>query len=54
MTATTNIDLELTEAELEHVVGGDTTLQHETVHADLPKNGGNGHVMIPIIAILIG
>ena len=31
---TNNIDRELTEAELDQVVGGDTALQHEGVHAD--------------------
>jgi hypothetical protein len=32
--ATNTFDLELTEAELDRVVGGDTALQHEAVHAD--------------------
>jgi len=55
MTTTTNIDLELTEAELEHVVGGDTALQHEDVHADHTGISiGNGRTPIAIIAILIG
>ena len=31
---TTNFDRELTETELDQVVGGDTALQHEGVHAD--------------------
>ena len=53
-TATTTkiIDRELTEIELDHVVGGDTALQHEATHADLPNNGGRP--VMPIIAILIG
>jgi hypothetical protein len=57
MTPTNNIDRELTEAELDQVVGGDTALQHEAVHADLPNNGVNysgGRLPIGIIAILIG
>jgi bacteriocin-like protein len=48
---------ELTEDELNHVVGGDTALQHEAVHADLPNNGiqfGGGRTPVAIIAILIG
>jgi bacteriocin-like protein len=48
---------ELTEEELEQVVGGDTALQHEAVHADLPNNGiqfGGGRTPVAIIAILIG
>jgi bacteriocin-like protein len=52
-----NTERELTEAELEQVVGGDTALQHETVHADLPNNGiqfGGGRTPVAIIAILIG
>ena len=36
---TNNIDHELDETELGQVVGGDTALQHEAVHADLPNNG---------------
>ena len=39
MTTTANtIDLELTEAELAHIVGGDMALQHEPLHSssDLP------------------
>jgi bacteriocin-like protein len=37
---TTNFDHELTEAELKQVVGGDTALQHETVHAtNSPPSG---------------
>ena len=54
---TNNIDRELTEAELDQVVGGDTGLQHEAVHADLPNNGVNysgGRLPIAITAILIG
>ena len=57
MTTTNTFDLELTEAELEQVVGGDTALQHEAVHADLPNNGVNysgGRLPIAITAILIG
>ena len=54
MTATDTFDLELTEAELDRVVGGDTALQHEAVHADRPSIGGNYHPPIAIIAILIG
>jgi hypothetical protein len=56
MTNTNNIDLELTDAELDRVVGGDTALQHEAVHADLPNNGvsGGGRLPIAITAILIG
>jgi hypothetical protein len=42
MTPTTNnIDLELTEAELDHVVGGDIELYHEGMHADgTPSRNG--------------
>jgi bacteriocin-like protein len=57
MTTTNTFDLELTETELEQVVGGDTALQHETVHADLPNNGiqfGGGRTPVAITAILIG
>jgi bacteriocin-like protein len=38
MTPTNNIDRELTEAELAHVVGGEVALQHEPLHSssDLP------------------
>jgi hypothetical protein len=53
----TNTDRELTEIELDRVVGGDTALQHEAVHADLPNNGiqfGGGRTPVAIIAILIG
>jgi bacteriocin-like protein len=48
---------ELTETELNQVVGGDTALQHEATHADLPNNGiqfGGGRTPVAIIAILIG
>jgi hypothetical protein len=48
---------ELNEAKLNQVVGGDTALQHEAVHADLPNNGiqfGGGRTPLAIIAILIG
>jgi bacteriocin-like protein len=44
---TTNMDLELTEAELAHVVGGEVGLQHEPVHSsssDLPV----GHMTIKV------
>jgi bacteriocin-like protein len=54
---TTNFDRELTETELDQVVGGDTALQQEGVHADLPNNGiqfGGGRTPVAIIAILIG
>ncbi len=54
---TTNIDCELAEAELDQVVGGDTALQHEAVHADLPNTGiqfGGGRTPVAIIAVLIG
>jgi hypothetical protein len=54
---TNNIDRELTEAELDQVVGGDTALQHEALHADLPNNGiqfGGGRTPVAITAILIG
>ena len=36
MTITNNIDHELTEAELDHVVGGDMDIElhHEAIHAD--------------------
>jgi hypothetical protein len=42
MTPTNNFDRELTEAELERVVGGNTALQHETGHASSspPSSGG--------------
>jgi bacteriocin-like protein len=33
MTPTNNIDRELTEAELAHVVGGEVALQHEPLHS---------------------
>jgi bacteriocin-like protein len=48
---------ELTETELNQVVGGDTALQHEATHAHLPNNGiqfGGGRTPVAIIAILIG
>lgn len=51
-----NKECELTEAEREQV-GGDTALQHEAVHADLPNNGiqfGGGRTPVAIIAVLIG
>jgi bacteriocin-like protein len=54
---TNNIDHELDETELDQVVGGDTALQHEAVHADLPNNGiqfGGGRTPVAIIAVLIG
>jgi hypothetical protein len=52
---TTNFDHELTEAELEQVVGGDTALQHEGVHADHTGISiGGGRTPVAIIAILIG
>ena len=54
MHTTPTFDRELTETELSHVVGGDTPLQHEAVHADLPQTGGTYHTPIAIIAILIG
>ena len=54
MTTTNTIDRELAEAELDDIVGGDTALQHEAVHADLPKTGATYHPPIAIIAILIG
>src|SRR5215831_11198563 len=54
MPTTNTFDLELTEAEVDRVVGGDTALQHEAVHADRPTNGGTYHPPIAIIAILIG
>jgi len=54
MTTTNTLDLELTEAELERVIGGDTALQHEAVHADRPNIGGPYHPPLAIIAILIG
>jgi bacteriocin-like protein len=40
MTPTNTFDLELTEAELNQVVGGDTALQHEAVHATQPSGLG--------------
>jgi hypothetical protein len=54
MTTTNTLDLELTEAELERVIGGDTALQHEAVHAGRPNIGGPYHPPLGIIAILIG
>ena len=52
---TNNIDRELTEAELDQVVGGDTALQHEGVHADHTGISiGGGRTPVAIIAILIG
>ena len=52
---TTNFDRELTETELDQVVGGDTALQHEGVHADHTGISiGGGRRPIAIIAILIG
>jgi hypothetical protein len=53
----TNTDRELTEIELDRVVGGDTALQHEAVHADLPNTGiqfGGGRTPVAIIAVLLG
>jgi hypothetical protein len=55
--AMTTTDRELAETELDQVVGGDTALQHEAVHADVPNNGiqfGGGRTPVAIIAILIG
>ena len=47
---TTSIDCELTETELDRVVGGEAALSHENVHdAHTPKRP-----LIVIIAILIG
>ena len=55
MTPTNNtVHQELTEAKLDRVVGGDTSIQHEAVHADRPSIGGNYHPPVAIIAILIG
>jgi hypothetical protein len=54
---TTNIiDLELTEAELASVVGGDLALQHEAPHASAGSNGGpppvtGGGVNVTIIIV---
>ena len=48
---------ELDQTELDQVVGGNTALQHEAVHADLPNNGiqfGGGRTPVAMIAILIG
>ena len=55
LTTTTTNNRELTDAELEQVVGGDTALQHEGVHADHTGISiGGGRTPIAIIAILIG
>jgi hypothetical protein len=46
MTPTNNFDRELTEAELERIVGGNTALQHETTHASNSPPSGKEYFKI--------
>ena len=48
-TTTPNIfDLELTEAELAHVVGGDMALQHEPLHSSSTSGSAGPRISIKI------
>jgi hypothetical protein len=44
----TNTDRELTEAELEHVVGGELALQHEPLHSSSTSGSAGSRMSIKI------